>query len=49
MVFALATNFSTPNTGTTDEILEKAKEQQGVGIDLKKTETPAPSAPAENK
>jgi len=50
MVFALATNFTTPNTGATDAILEKAKEQQGVGIDLKKTETPAEPAPApENK
>ena len=46
MVFTLATNFTTQNTATTDEILEKAKEQQGVGIDLKKTEeTPAQPAP----
>jgi len=45
MVFSLATNFTTPNNVTTDEILEKAKEQQqGSGIDLKKTEpiTPTP-------
>lgn len=41
MVFALATNFASPSGGAPDEILEKAKEQQGVGIDLKKTETPA--------
>ena len=45
MVFALATNFSTPDAGATDEILEKAKEQQGVGIDLKKTETPSTPNP----
>lgn len=45
MVFTLATNFSTPNTGTTDEILEKAKEQQGVGIDLQKTDTTPQPAP----
>ena len=49
MVFTLATNFSTPNTATTDEILEKAKEQQGVGIDLKKTDTPAQPATAPEK
>jgi preprotein translocase subunit SecG len=47
MVFALATNFSTPNGASQDEILERAREQQGQGIDLKKTETPPP--PAENK
>ncbi len=45
MVFSLATNFATPNNVTTDEILEKAKEQQGTSIDLKKTEQPTP-APA---
>ena len=43
MVFALATNFASPSGGTPDEILEKAKEQQGVGIDLKKTQ-PADTA-----
>jgi len=48
MVFALATNFTTPNTVTTDDILEKAKEQQGGTIDLKKTETPLQPA-TENK
>jgi preprotein translocase subunit SecG len=47
MVFSLATNFTTPNTGTTDEILEKAKEQQGAGVDLKKTEQPI--TPAQSK
>ncbi len=43
MVFALATNFTAPNTaGTTDAIFEKAKEQQqGSGIDLQKVEKPA--------
>jgi preprotein translocase subunit SecG len=39
MVLALATNFTTPTAATQDEILEKAKTQQGVGIDLKKTES----------
>jgi len=45
MVFSLATNFATPNNATTDEILEKAKQQQGSGIDLEKAEpiTPAPT------
>ena len=47
MVFSLATNFTAPNTGTTDEILEKAKEQQGAGVDLKKTEQPV--TPAQTK
>lgn len=44
MVFTLATSFTTPNASqTTDEILERAREQQGgSSIDLKKTETPAP-------
>lgn len=51
MVFSLATNFTPPTTGSQDEILEKAKEQQNAGsIDLKKTEeVPATQAPAENK
>jgi preprotein translocase subunit SecG len=42
MVFSLATNFTTPNTGAaTDEILERAKEQQGApALDIKKA-TPA--------
>jgi preprotein translocase subunit SecG len=48
MVFALATNFTAPNTsGTNDAILEKAREQQGSGIDLNKTEQPQPVAPVE--
>lgn len=46
MVFSLATNFTAPTTGTTDEILEKAKEQQGAGVDLKKTEQPITPVPA---
>ncbi len=39
MVFSLATNFTSPNVGTaTDEILERAKEQQSAPpLDLKKT------------
>ena len=46
MVFALATNFTTPNNTSTDAILEKAKEQQqGTGLDLNKTETPTQPAP----
>ncbi len=42
MVFSLATNFTTPNTAApTDEILERAKEQQSTpALDIKKT-TPA--------
>jgi preprotein translocase subunit SecG len=44
MVFSLATNFTAPNTGSTDEILEKAKQQQSSPIDLKKTEQPATPA-----
>jgi preprotein translocase subunit SecG len=49
MVFSLATNFTAPNNAAaTDAILEKAREQQGSGIDLKKTE-PQPVAPVENK
>jgi preprotein translocase subunit SecG len=42
MVFSLATNFTTPNVGAaTDEILERAKEQQSApALDIKKT-TPA--------
>jgi preprotein translocase subunit SecG len=47
MVFALATNFTTPNSGANDAILERAREQQGGNIDLQKTEqptTPADSA-----
>ncbi len=46
MVFSLATNFTAPTTGSTDEILEKAKEQQGAGVDLKKTEQPITPVPA---
>jgi preprotein translocase subunit SecG len=44
MVFSLATNFTAPTSGSTDEILEKAKEQQG-GVDLKKVEEPITPAP----
>ncbi len=41
MVFSLATNFTTPNTAAaTDEILERAKEQQGApALDIKKPTT----------
>jgi preprotein translocase subunit SecG len=48
MVFSLATNFTTPNTGVvTDELLERAKEQQASpGIDIKKT---APAADSTKK
>lgn len=51
MVFSLATNFTPPTAATQDEILEKAKEQQGVApIDLNKTEQSAPeTTPTENK
>lgn len=44
MVFALATNFTTPNTGSTDAILERAREQQGGNIDLQRTEQAQPAA-----
>jgi preprotein translocase subunit SecG len=42
MLFSLATNFTTPNVGAaTDEILERAKEQQSApALDIKK---PAPA------
>ena len=45
MVFSLATNFTTPNTGgPTDEILERAKEQQAApSLDIKKTPSPVDS------
>ncbi len=48
MVFSLATNFTAPNTSVaTDEILERAKEQQAApGIDIKKA---APSADSTKK
>jgi preprotein translocase subunit SecG len=37
MVLTLATNLTTPGVGTTDEIIERAKEQQAApGLDLKK-------------
>jgi len=37
MVFSLGTNFITPNAGTRDELLERAKEVQPVqGLDLQK-------------
>ncbi|CAN5337560.1 preprotein translocase subunit SecG [soil metagenome] len=33
MVFTLATNFTTPsNSGTSDELLDRAKEQQGIPV-----------------
>ena len=38
MVLTLATNLTTPGVGTTDEIIERAKEQQAApGLDLKKS------------
>jgi protein translocase, SecG subunit len=45
MVFSLATNFTTPNTGApTDEIMEKAREQQAApALDLPSSTTPAPT------
>lgn len=43
MVLVLATNFANRPTGASDEIIERAKEQQTapVGIDLNKPATPA--------
>lgn len=39
MVLSLATNFTTPGSVVTDDILERAKEQHAApGLDLKKTE-----------
>jgi preprotein translocase subunit SecG len=48
MVFSLATNFTAPSTSVvTDEILERAKEQQAApGIDIKKA---APAADSTKK
>jgi len=48
MVFSLATNFTAPSSGVvTDEILERAKEQQAApGIDIKKA---APAADSTKK
>lgn len=38
MVLALSTNFTKPNNGATDDILERAKEQHAApGLDLKKS------------
>ena len=38
MVLTLATNLTNPSTGATDEIIERAKEQQAApGLDLKKS------------
>ncbi len=49
MVFTLATNFATPNAGASaDELLERAKEQQGVPVQnqgLKKTDSASTSNP----
>ncbi|MBN8575798.1 MAG: preprotein translocase subunit SecG [Cyclobacteriaceae bacterium] len=39
MAIALTTNFTTPNSGTQNEILEKAR-QQGGGVNLNQTEQP---------
>lgn len=42
MVFSLATNFTTPSGNQSDELLERAKEQQtSPGLDLNRIETPA--------
>jgi len=39
MVFSLATNFATPSYNQTDELLERAKEQQtSPGLDLNRIE-----------
>ena len=48
MVFSLATNFTSPSVGAqTDEILERAKEQQGApALDIKK---PTPAADSTKK
>ena len=44
MVFALATNFTTPNTALpTDEIMEKAKEQQQVAPALELPQSTPPT------
>ncbi len=43
MVLTLTTNLANPGTGATDEIIERAKEQQTApGLDLKKS-TPTPA------
>jgi preprotein translocase subunit SecG len=40
MIFALATNFTTPNTYASDDILDRAKgTQTAPGLDLKKSGT----------
>ncbi|MCB0489662.1 MAG: preprotein translocase subunit SecG [Cyclobacteriaceae bacterium] len=45
MVFSLATNFTTPSYNQTDELLERAKEQQtSPGLDLDRIQTPTDSA-----
>lgn len=43
MVFALATNFIQPNTGS-DAILDRAREQQGGTLDMQRTEETQPVA-----
>ena len=41
MVFTLATNFTTPGTaGTSDELLDRAKQQQGIPVTPKLQTTP---------
>lgn len=45
MVFSLATNFTTPSYNQTDDLLERAKEQQASpGLDLDRIQTPTDSA-----
>lgn len=45
MVFSLATNFTTPSANQSDDLLERAKEQQTApGLDLNRIETPTDSA-----
>ena len=39
MILTLATNLTNPSTGASDEIIERAKEQQAApGLDLKKSQ-----------
>jgi preprotein translocase subunit SecG len=45
MILALATNLTTPNVGSSDDILERAKETQTApGLNLKKSDTATPPA-----
>ena len=45
IIFSLATNFTTPNTAaSTDELLEKANEQQAAPIAPKQNAIPADSS-----